>query len=777
MKLNSIVFKMITPLVVVTILVVIGTLFATQNHLKKIVEDIFINLQVHHFEEIYRLKIDNILSNIKRDGIAIASSYEVQKFITSDDAKNRKMPRSLGKELLELKKLYKLDVIYMAEKNNRNYYDENGFVKVVDLANKESEWYLRTLGSKKRFYINADSDITGTLHIWVDTIVGDIDDPLGLAGGGVDVSNLLNMALKEIDDGSANALIIDKNNIIKSASRKDIKTERSFTDAGLPKDKVTAVLEALQNEDYLTKYRLGTDKRFVVIIPIEEIGWTVLVDFSRSEFLGHLSGIYDRIITGGAILLFLLIFVGGSVFTYLISRPLQRISDAVSEFDYKTDFNPQGCANMGYEVDMICDAFNQSSKILRNTINKYKHNEELLKSIINATDDLIFYKDKKGVYIGCNSAYEKWSDKSSGDIIGKKDTDLYPSDIARYHIQTDNQVIKENKTVLVEEKFEKDNAQVIILQVKKSPFYDKDGNVSGLVVVARDMTDIKNMQNDLKTLNSTLERRVDEKTRELQKANEILEEHIVDLEVMNLKLVKTRKKALQAAQARSNFITGISHELRTPLNAIINFTDQVIEDFDDMLSDTELQNDTKGFLQRVLVNSRHLLQLINDLLEFTKAEAGKITYDIREHDLNEIAKMAYNNTYSLLNSSSVKFNLALYDGVLSGNVDSRRFLQILLNLLSNAIKFTNIGHVELRSFEEGGFSVIEIEDTGKGIPFEKQEIIFEPFIQVNNTDNGTGLGLGLVKRMCDDMNIDISFSSIEGKGTVFRLMVKKIDQV
>ncbi|MFA6192168.1 MAG: CHASE domain-containing protein [Sulfurimonas sp.] len=282
-------------------------------------------------------------------------------------------------------------------------------------------------------------------------------------------------------------------------------------------------------------------------------------------------------------------------------------------------------------------------------------------------------------------------------------------------------------------------------------------------------------RNELTNLNTTLESRVEEKTEELQKSNELLEAHIADLELLNSKLTKAKKEALQAAQARSNFISGISHELRTPLNAIINFTDQIIEDFDEILVDKELQTDTKGFLQRVLINSRHLLQLINDLLEFTKAEAGKMDYKIEAKDINAILTTAYNNTHSLLNGTNVEFNLTLYKEPLIGLVDSRRFLQIVLNLLSNAIKFTDKGSIELKSFEEDNFIVVEIKDTGKGIPVEKYKVIFEPFMQVNSTDNGTGLGLGLAKKMCDDMGIEISFTSVEGSGTVFHLMIKKIE--
>ncbi|MBU0632760.1 CHASE domain-containing protein [bacterium] len=281
-------------------------------------------------------------------------------------------------------------------------------------------------------------------------------------------------------------------------------------------------------------------------------------------------------------------------------------------------------------------------------------------------------------------------------------------------------------------------------------------------------------KNKLKNLNITLERRVEEKTLALQTSNEILEAHIADLNVLNSQLIKAKEEAQQAEQAKSNFVSGISHELRTPLNAIINFTDQVVEDFEEMLVDKELQEDTKVFLKRVIVNSRHLLQLINDLLEFTKAEAGKMEYKIERNDINPILSAAYNNTYSLLNGTDVKFHLILSEKPLTAMVDARRFLQILLNLLSNAIKFTKHGYVELRSFLEDENIIVEVEDTGKGIPQNKQKIIFEPFMQVDSADNGTGLGLGLVKRMCDDMDIKVSLDSSENIGTTFRLTIKKL---
>ncbi|MFA6192167.1 MAG: ATP-binding protein [Sulfurimonas sp.] len=777
MKMNSIVFKMMTPLIASTILVVGITLFVTQTYLKKVVEDIFIELKVHHLETIYHLKMENILSNIRNNGLVIADSNEVKKFLLSSDASNGKMPNEMMQKLVDLKQLYNLEHIYITHINSRNYFNENGFVKVVDLADKESAWFLNTLNSKKKFILNADSDITKNLHLWVDAIVGDVNNPIGFAGCGVNISSFYQLALEDFKKDNANVIVLNSSNIIRGSSSDQVLLNQSLQTSTLSQEKIAAIEKAQKSGADLVRYNVNDDNRYLLLISENELGLTFVIDFSKEKFLSSLNGIYDRIIGGGIALLFLLLLVGGWVFTYLISRPLKNISIAVSEFDYKSDFHPKGCKNMGYEVDMICNAFNENSKILRTTIDQYKNSEELLRSIINSAEDLIFFKDISGKYLECNGVYAKWISKSMDQIIGKTDIELHSIELANYYVQMDRQVIAENRTVVVEVEGKNGNGSSTTLQIKKSPFYDKDGNILGVVVIGRDITIIKNMENDLRMLNTTLESRVEEKTEELQKSNELLEAHIADLELLNSKLTKAKKEALQAAQARSNFISGISHELRTPLNAIINFTDQIIEDFDEILVDKELQTDTKGFLQRVLINSRHLLQLINDLLEFTKAEAGKMDYKIEAKDINAILTTAYNNTHSLLNGTNVEFNLTLYKEPLIGLVDSRRFLQIVLNLLSNAIKFTDKGSIELKSFEEDNFIVVEIKDTGKGIPVEKYKVIFEPFMQVNSTDNGTGLGLGLAKKMCDDMGIEISFTSVEGSGTVFHLMIKKLEDV
>lgn len=271
----------------------------------------------------------------------------------------------------------------------------------------------------------------------------------------------------------------------------------------------------------------------------------------------------------------------------------------------------------------------------------------------------------------------------------------------------------------------------------------------------------------LEYLNANLAQEVDRKTKELQNT-------VTALEQTNAELLAAKNKALGAIEARSNFISSVSHELRTPLNSIINFTDMVLEDYEEMFKNEETKRENKDFLGRVLKNSKHLLALINDILEFTKAEAGKLQYEFIQTDINALVHNAFANTQGLLNHSPIKAELILSETPLLATVDKRRFFQILLNLISNAIKFTNEGRITVRTYDKGDGIRVDIEDTGRGIPREKLSSIFDPFVQVTHHDSGTGLGLVIVKKLCDDMGIGLELESTVGTGTRFSLVLNKI---
>lgn len=775
MKLSSIVFKITLPLLLITAIVTGTTLIVIQTYIKKTVEDVFIKEHAENIKNIYTLRIENIISNVIRNGMSISSSYEIHKFLESPEFKKKILTSEVASQFKAFKEAFHLDTIDITDRENRYNFNERGFQNVIDTNESGNEWFLKTLEGKQKYKINTDSDEQGKLYIWIDTLIGDVENPVGIVGGRIDVSGMLSLLLKEFEEDDASALIINSENIIQYASCNQENINKNIAYADMIREKKDAFQRALQTRQELVMYTFEDQERYLLFIPVDELNWTVVVDFSKERFLTSLSGVYKRIIIGGSILLFLLFLFVGWGFSLMIAKPLQILAKMVDEYDFMSDFHSPICTKRGYEIGMICNALTNSAKMLRLTIKQYRESEELMRSLINATDDLIFYKDTNSNYLGCNIAYEKWSDRTSDEIIGKRDIDFYPLDIAHERIRIDKLVMQERRTVVTEERFQKSDGNYVVLQVKKSPFYDDSGEIKGVVVIARDMTKFKKMEYELRTLNSSLESHVQQKTKELQVNQNALEKYILELEKANEQLVKVGEEAMQAAQARSNFISSISHELRTPLNAIINFTDQVIEDFDEMLEDKELQADTQIFLSRVMVNSKHLLQLINDLLEFTKAEAGKMDYSIEVQDINNILMSAYSNTYSLLKATDIDFRIKTTSvPPLIAAVDKRRFLQILLNLLSNAIKFTEKGYVELRAFRYPNKIIVEIEDTGKGIPEDKQKTVFDPFIQVDNQDYGTGLGLGLVKSMCDDMGIEINLHSVEGKGSTFQLVLTEM---
>ena len=288
------------------------------------------------------------------------------------------------------------------------------------------------------------------------------------------------------------------------------------------------------------------------------------------------------------------------------------------------------------------------------------------------------------------------------------------------------------------------------------------------IIVLRQIAYQKVIQtsNRLAYLNDNLEKEVARKTRAVQ-------ENMLALQKANHALLEAKNRAIMASEARTNFISSVSHELRTPLNSIINFTDMVLEDFDVMLENEMLREENRDFLGRVLKNSRHLLALINDILEYTKAESGKITFEMDRFNIIPLVQNAFANCRGLLSDSPVDYHLEIDPTPLFVTLDKRRFFQILLNLISNAIKFTQNGFVIVRCFERDGEVFLEVADSGRGIPEEKLETIFQPFEQVTLDDAGTGLGLVIVKKLCESMQIKLDVASEFGKGTTFTLTMKK----
>ena len=270
----------------------------------------------------------------------------------------------------------------------------------------------------------------------------------------------------------------------------------------------------------------------------------------------------------------------------------------------------------------------------------------------------------------------------------------------------------------------------------------------------------------------TLELEVRKRTFELQQANKNLRNKIRECQHTEQQASILAHEALAANRAKSEFLANMSHEIRTPMNAIMGFSE--------ILSESELSEESQSYVKLICSSSQTLLQLIKDILDFSKMESGELHVEIEEcrvgHILGEIESMMRPLTIQ----KGIQFEILQCD-VIPDIIwtDRIRLRQCLINLVNNAIKFTEKGYVYVSVTlleQDGEFCVrFDVEDTGIGIPEEKIDMIFESFTQVDSAMTrrygGTGLGLAITKKLCNLMNATISVVSKEGQGSVFSIVV------
>jgi signal transduction histidine kinase len=224
----------------------------------------------------------------------------------------------------------------------------------------------------------------------------------------------------------------------------------------------------------------------------------------------------------------------------------------------------------------------------------------------------------------------------------------------------------------------------------------------------------------------------------------------------------------QASQHKSQFLANMSHELRTPLNAILGYTELMADGIYG-----ELPQRATGVLERVQNNGKHLLALINDVLDLAKIEAGQLAMTLEDYAMPDVVQSVVSATEGMATTKGLKFTADIAPGLPPGRGDARRLSQVLLNLVGNAVKFTDVGEVAIGARAENGSFVLTVRDTGPGIAAADQGKIFEEFQQVDNSNTrkkgGTGLGLAISKRMVEIQGGTISVDSELGHGATFRV--------
>jgi len=383
--------------------------------------------------------------------------------------------------------------------------------------------------------------------------------------------------------------------------------------------------------------------------------------------------------------------------------------------------------------------------------------EARLRQIIDLVPHLIFAKDRRGRFVLANRAVAEAYGTTVEKLTGTTDADYASSaDEVDHFRENDLAVIDSGQPKFIPEETLVDaQGKRRILQTTKIPYTTARSDERAVLGVAVDITELKRAEEELRQAHDELEIRVEQRTAQLARAN--------------AELAQAKEAAEAASRAKSDFLANMSHEIRTPMNAILGMTE--------LLLDTSLSPQQREFLTAVQQSGESLLAVLNDILDFSRIEAGKLTLEQVPFDLAESLGDTMKSLAVRAHGKGLELAYHVAPAVpmvVAG--DRGRLRQVIVNLVGNAIKFTDQGEVFLdvdcQSCSQREVVLrFAVRDTGIGIPADKQALIFGAFDQVDTSTTrrhgGTGLGLAIASRLTDLMGGRIWVESEVGRGSTF----------
>ena len=376
----------------------------------------------------------------------------------------------------------------------------------------------------------------------------------------------------------------------------------------------------------------------------------------------------------------------------------------------------------------------------REALEELARRDSLVRSLINTSDDMVYYKNVDSVYVGCNDAFAEVMGIPEEELIGKGDFDLFDPERAARMRARSQAVMADLTPIRYETHYLRDQPDRV-WETVETAYVSDDGELLGVVGISREMTEWKRSQE---------------------------------------RIERMAEEARRAAQMKSAFLANMSHEIRTPMNGVLGMSE--------LLQDTDLAPEQRQYVDVIRSSAENLLRILNDILDFSKIEAGHLELDITPFDLH---KEIGDAVRVMAIAASRRGNELLID--IRNDVprwvegDPGRLRQIVTNLVGNAVKFTEDGEVEVRvsvadgGTDEGGKAAgdpdgstrirVEVCDTGIGIAEDKLALIFQEFLQadtsVSRRYGGTGLGLAISRRLVRLMGGQMRVESEEGRGSTF----------
>lgn len=364
---------------------------------------------------------------------------------------------------------------------------------------------------------------------------------------------------------------------------------------------------------------------------------------------------------------------------------------------------------MNYEIEQRRNAQLERESVFEELEKEIKEKSEqeiqarrlstLTRSIIDASPDLIYYRNEEGRFAGCNRVAEQVTGKTEAELLGLTPHQVYDEQLARQVAASDHEVLETNASLTEELWLQFADGRRRYFEMRKVPFFDQDGHRLGLLAFGRDMTERKQAESAI----------------------------------------------AQASKDKTKFIATISHELRTPLNGIVGLSR--------MLRDTQLTKEQFDWVSTIYASGITLGNIFNDIIDLDKLDRDKIEIDLKTVNLRDFTNEISSIIRLLAQDKNLSFKSEILEPIpVAIEADGTRLRQILWNILFNALKFTQKGEVSLtiQALDQGAGNTkvtFRVTDTGVGIPTEDLDKIFAMYYQVDHPDHqsatGTGIGLAL----------------------------------
>jgi len=509
--------------------------------------------------------------------------------------------------------------------------------------------------------------------------------------------------------------------------------------------------------------------RFGYLEPWE---WYILAAEPMDEVYGAINRmqpyLYGLFISAAIIISLALMFL-----TARQTRPFKELLSGTQAFG-KGDLDTRINIQSNDEFGLLAKEFNRMAFRLQDSLAALKQNEEHFRALIENASDMIWILDREGGF--------RYVSPSTSRVLGYQSKELMGRCILDFIHPREKEQLAERFTLRVALLIQAHPTAIqfrhqanywCTLECMSKNLMDHP-TIKGMVINLRDITKRKQAEQALKLSHQELETRVQERTRDLQAANKALNKEI--------QARRQKEKELERAnQVKSEFLANVSHEIRTPLNAILGFSE--------LLETMITEQQQASYLSAISTAGKNLSDLINDILDLSKMEAGKLEINRKP----VLLKSLFNEVYRLfrvkLKTKNLNFFVELPENDTAAlALDEMRLRQVIINLVGNALKFTEFGTISLKAQirihqeneDKSADLIIQVADTGIGISEAQQDKIFEAFKQASAGTSrkfgGTGLGLAICKQLIALMGGNLSVSSKPDQGSVFTIFLPGVER-